>query len=130
MPPQILTLQLDGITASDYLQWCRDPEPPALDYGLRSISIDADPLADTITARLDRDRPAPATRGGHNRRTASSEEGPDGRPSGTGTPSLLFRLAGDALLQRALAALGLFRASWHRAGGPPVPLLARAQGAS
>jgi hypothetical protein len=62
MSIQILTLQLDGITASDYLQWCRDPDPPALDYGLRSISIDAEPLGDTITATLDWDRPAPPTR--------------------------------------------------------------------
>ena len=53
MPLQILTLKLDGITAGDYLTWCRDPEPPALDYALRSISIDADPLSDTITAILD-----------------------------------------------------------------------------
>ena len=27
MPLQILTLKLDGITAGDYLTWCRDPEP-------------------------------------------------------------------------------------------------------
>ena len=53
MPQQILTLKLDGITAGDYLTWCRDPEPPALDFALRSISIDADPLGDTITAILD-----------------------------------------------------------------------------
>jgi hypothetical protein len=49
---QILTLKLDGITAGDYLTWCRDPEPPALDFALRSISIDADPVGDTITAIL------------------------------------------------------------------------------
>jgi hypothetical protein len=42
MPLQILTLKLDGITAGDYLMWCRDPDPPALDFALRSISIDAD----------------------------------------------------------------------------------------
>jgi hypothetical protein len=50
MPLQILTLKLDGITAGDYLTWCQDPDPPALDFTLRSISIDADPLGDTITA--------------------------------------------------------------------------------
>ena len=63
MPLQILTLKLDGITAGDYLTWCRDPDPPALDYGLRSISVDADPLGDTITAILDWNQPplAPAT---------------------------------------------------------------------
>ena len=53
MPLQTLTLKLDGITAGDYLTWCRDPDPPALDFALRSISIDADPLGDTITASLD-----------------------------------------------------------------------------
>jgi hypothetical protein len=53
MPLQILTLKLDGITAGDYLTWCRDPDPPALDFALRSISIDADALGDTITAILD-----------------------------------------------------------------------------
>ena len=57
---QILTLKLDGITAGDYLTWCRDPDPPALDLALRSISIDADPLGDTITAILDWNQPLPA----------------------------------------------------------------------
>jgi hypothetical protein len=52
--------ELDGITAGDYLTWCRDPDPPALDLTLRSISIDADPLRDTITAILDRNQPPPA----------------------------------------------------------------------
>src|SRR5437588_6993074 len=59
MPLQILTLKLDGITAGDYLTWCRDPEPPALDFALRSISIDADPLGDTITAILDWNQAVP-----------------------------------------------------------------------
>jgi hypothetical protein len=58
--PQILTLELEGITAGDYLSWCRDPDPPALGSALRSISIHADPLGDTITALLDWDREAPA----------------------------------------------------------------------
>jgi hypothetical protein len=56
---QILTLELDEITADDYLQWVRDPEPPALDIGLRSIRVDADPVGDTITATLDWAGPAP-----------------------------------------------------------------------
>ena len=59
MPLQTLILKLDGITAGDYLTWCRDPEPPALDFALRSISIDADPLGDTITAVLDWDQSLP-----------------------------------------------------------------------
>jgi hypothetical protein len=53
MALQTLTLKLDGITAGDYLIWCRDPEPPAFDFALRSISIEAEPLGDTITAILD-----------------------------------------------------------------------------
>ena len=59
MPLQTMTLKLAGITAGDYLAWCRDPEPPALDFALRSISIDADPLGDTITAVLDWDQSPP-----------------------------------------------------------------------
>jgi len=61
MPLQILTLKLDGITASDYLTWCRDPDPPALDLALHSIRIEAEPLGDTITAILDWNQPAPAS---------------------------------------------------------------------
>jgi hypothetical protein len=53
MPRQTLILDLDEITANDYLQWVRDPEPPALDSGLRSIHLEADPLGATITAVLD-----------------------------------------------------------------------------
>ena len=62
MPLQTLILQLDGITAGDYLTWCHDPDPPAFDHGLRAVSIDADPLGDTITAVLEWDRPVPAPR--------------------------------------------------------------------
>jgi hypothetical protein len=60
MSLQILTLKLDGITAGDYLTWCRDPDPPALDYALSSITLDADPLSDTFTAILDWNEPPPA----------------------------------------------------------------------
>ena len=59
MPLQILSLKLDGITAGDYLTWCRDPEPLALDFALQSVSVDADPLGNTITAILDWNGPAP-----------------------------------------------------------------------
>jgi hypothetical protein len=59
MSLQTLILRLDGITAGDYLTWCRDPDPPAFDYGLQSISIDADPLGDTISAVIAWDRPVP-----------------------------------------------------------------------
>ena len=59
MPLQILTLKLDGITAGDYLAWCRDPDPPALSFALRSVHVDANPLGDTITATLAWNQPAP-----------------------------------------------------------------------
>ena len=62
MPLQILSLKLDGITAGDYLTWCRDPEPPALGFALRSVSVDADPLGDTITAILGWNGPVPRRR--------------------------------------------------------------------
>jgi hypothetical protein len=62
MPLQILTLKLDGITADDYLTWCRDPDPPALDFALRTVTIDAKPLGDTITAILDWNQPLPTAR--------------------------------------------------------------------
>jgi len=59
MPRQRLTLRLDGITAADYLQWVRDPDPPALDAGLITVSVEAAPLGDTVTAELDWAGPAP-----------------------------------------------------------------------
>lgn len=49
---QRLTLQLDGITAGDYLAHVRNPEPPGLGGVLRSISVDAEPLSDTIDVVL------------------------------------------------------------------------------
>jgi hypothetical protein len=57
---QLLTLKLDGITAGDYLTWCRDPDPPALNFALRSVHVDAEPLSDTIIATLDWNQPAPS----------------------------------------------------------------------
>ena len=43
MPRQILTLELDGLTAADYIAHVSDPEPPALGYGLRTITLRAEP---------------------------------------------------------------------------------------
>jgi hypothetical protein len=60
MPLQILTLKLDSMNAEDYLTWCRDPDPPALDYGLGSIAVNADPLGDTVTAILEWNQCPPA----------------------------------------------------------------------
>jgi hypothetical protein len=59
MSLQILNLKLEDITAGDYLAWCQDPDPPALGFTLRSITIDADSLGDTITAILDWNQPPP-----------------------------------------------------------------------
>lgn len=49
---QRLTLTLDGITAGDYLAWARDPEAPGLARELTAIDLRADPLGDTVEARL------------------------------------------------------------------------------
>jgi len=62
MALQHLTLQLDGITAGDYLTWVRDPEPPALGLSLDSITVRADPLGETIDATLCWNRSPPAPR--------------------------------------------------------------------
>jgi hypothetical protein len=59
-PPQItstthlqsLIIKLDGITAADYLTWARDAEPPALEHGLRSVAIRAEPLEALVNIEL------------------------------------------------------------------------------
>ena len=81
MALQTLTLKLDGITAGDYLTWCRDPEPPALDFALRSISIQAEPLGDTITAILDWSHSPPRRRARHQRRGTTTLDGRQDRRS-------------------------------------------------
>jgi hypothetical protein len=60
MSLQLLRLSLEGITAGDYLTWVRDPEPPALGWGLRSVTVRADPLGDSIEAELSWNSQAPA----------------------------------------------------------------------
>ena len=60
MTVQLLTFHLDGITAGDYLAYIRDPEPPGLGHGLRSIAIEAEPLGDTIRATIVWDGAPPA----------------------------------------------------------------------
>ena len=62
MSLQYLTLQLEGITAGDYLTWVCDPEPVALGASLISIAVSGDPLGDTIEASLAWNRPAPDAR--------------------------------------------------------------------
>jgi hypothetical protein len=49
---QRLIAGLDGITAGDYLTWVRDPEPAALDHGLRRVAISAEPLGELINIDL------------------------------------------------------------------------------
>ena len=58
---QRLTLVLEGITASDYLAWVRDPDPHLLGRELRSVSVQADALGDLIEVLLhwNTDPPAP-----------------------------------------------------------------------
>ena len=49
---QSLVIRLDGITAGDYLTWVRNPDPPALGQGLRSIAISAEPLGELVQIEL------------------------------------------------------------------------------
>lgn len=49
---QRLTIELDGITAGDYLAHVRNPEPPALGGMLRSITFEAEPLGDVVEVVL------------------------------------------------------------------------------
>jgi hypothetical protein len=59
---QHLTIVLDGISASDYLAWVRDPDPPTLGRDLHSIDARADHLGDRIELLLHwyTDLPAPS----------------------------------------------------------------------
>ena len=60
MTVQRLTFHLDGITAGDYLAYVRDPEPPGLGRGLRSIDVAAQPLGDRLEFVLTWDGAPPA----------------------------------------------------------------------
>jgi hypothetical protein len=60
MPRQILTFELDGLTAGDYLAHVADPEPFALGNRLQSVTVRAEPLGDTVEAVLVWDGPVPA----------------------------------------------------------------------
>ena len=59
MTYQTLRLQLDGMTAGDYLCHLYDAEPPALGAGLREVAVRADPLDDVIEALVAWDREPP-----------------------------------------------------------------------
>ena len=50
MPRQILTIELDGLTAGDYLAYVAEPEPSA--RGLRSVTVRAEPLGSVVEAVL------------------------------------------------------------------------------
>ena len=62
MPRQILTIELDGVTAGDYIAHASDPEPPALGDGLRSMTLRAEPRGHTVEAILTWDDCVPAPR--------------------------------------------------------------------
>ena len=62
MPRQILTIELAGVTAADYLAHLSEPEPPALGCGLRSITVRAEPLSPTLEAVLVWEDAVPAPR--------------------------------------------------------------------
>jgi hypothetical protein len=58
---QIITLDLDGITAGDYLAYFVDADPALEASRIRSVTVDAEPLGDRVTAVLRWDgTPAPA----------------------------------------------------------------------
>ena len=59
MPPQILTLKLDGITAGNYRAWGRHRHPPAPGFALPPVHVDTETLGNTITTTLDCNQPAP-----------------------------------------------------------------------
>ena len=59
MPRQILTIELDGLTAADYLCHFSDPEPSALGHGLHSVAVRAEPLGTTVEVLLDWEAAAP-----------------------------------------------------------------------
>jgi hypothetical protein len=58
---QTITLDLDGITAGDYLAYFADADPALEASRLRSVSVEAEPLGETIVAVLRWDgKPPPA----------------------------------------------------------------------
>ena len=60
---QHITVQLDGITAADYVAHQLDPDPPLEASRLRSVALDVpDPLGDSIAAVLRWDGRPPAAR--------------------------------------------------------------------
>lgn len=60
---QHITVQLDGITAGDYLAHQLDADPPLETSRLRSVTLDVpDPVGDTIGAALCWDGHAPSAR--------------------------------------------------------------------
>lgn len=62
MPRQIITIELAGLTAGDYVAHLRDPEPSALGHALRAVTVCAEPLGDIVQALLVWEGPAPAPR--------------------------------------------------------------------
>jgi hypothetical protein len=59
---QVITLDLDGITAGDYLAHCLDADPPLEATRLRSVAVEAQPLDATVVAVLRWDGMPPPAR--------------------------------------------------------------------
>ena len=59
---QVIELQLDGITAGDYIAHAVDAAPQFEGTRLRSVAVDADPLGDSVSASLRWDGPPPAAK--------------------------------------------------------------------
>ena len=59
---QHIEIQLDGITAGDYLAYYVDTDLPLEATRLRSVAIDSDPVGNSVTAALRWDGPPPAAK--------------------------------------------------------------------
>jgi hypothetical protein len=66
---QLITIDLDGITAADYLAHFRDADAPIEASRLQAVGVNADPLGDTVDVILRWQGPPP------NARTAASAAG-------------------------------------------------------
>lgn len=52
METQVITLELGGITAAEYLSDCRHGDAPPADGELRSVAVGANPRGGIVTAFL------------------------------------------------------------------------------
>jgi hypothetical protein len=121
MPLQILTLKLDGITAGDYLTWCRDPDPPTLGDTLRTLHVGED------VERLV--HPTSAACMTHPRQTSAGvhvpfADGAEGEPTFRAGGSVAGTEVPDGVDRDGLTYVGLRQAELctllHHAGPPEV----------